>query len=103
MAVNDHTVSSRQLAARWSNATGVLMSASSIRRLLLHHDSRFKLGDYDGRIRVRCYAGERCLPDCGVERLNGLIPEIMVWGTISYHEQSSLLRIESNLNSAFVK
>ncbi|GFS68606.1 transposable element Tcb2 transposase [Trichonephila clavipes] len=30
MAVNDRTASSRQLAARWSTATGVLMSASSI-------------------------------------------------------------------------
>ncbi|PRD30897.1 UNVERIFIED_CONTAM: hypothetical protein NCL1_25013 [Trichonephila clavipes] len=28
MAVNDRTASSRQLAARWSTATGVLMSAS---------------------------------------------------------------------------
>ncbi|GFV62894.1 transposable element Tcb2 transposase [Trichonephila clavipes] len=31
MAVNDRTAPSRQLAARWSTATGVLMSASSIR------------------------------------------------------------------------
>ncbi|GFV08461.1 uncharacterized protein TNCV_2936771 [Trichonephila clavipes] len=30
IAVNDCTVSSRQLAARWSTATGVLMSASSM-------------------------------------------------------------------------
>ncbi|GFX69860.1 transposable element Tcb2 transposase [Trichonephila clavipes] len=29
MAVNDRTASSRQLAARWSTDTGVLMSASS--------------------------------------------------------------------------
>ncbi|GFT76278.1 transposable element Tc1 transposase [Trichonephila clavipes] len=36
MAVNDRTASFRQLAARWSTATGVLMSASSIRRRLLH-------------------------------------------------------------------
>ncbi|GFS96691.1 uncharacterized protein TNCV_4754041 [Trichonephila clavipes] len=36
MAVNDRTASSRQLAARWSTATGVLMAASSIRRRLLH-------------------------------------------------------------------
>ncbi|GFU14035.1 transposable element Tcb1 transposase [Trichonephila clavipes] len=34
MAVNDRTASSRQLAARWSIATAVLMSASSIRRRL---------------------------------------------------------------------
>ncbi|GFV18850.1 uncharacterized protein TNCV_4757371 [Trichonephila clavipes] len=30
-ALNDRTASSRQLAARWSTATSVLMSASSIR------------------------------------------------------------------------
>ncbi|GFS61439.1 transposable element Tcb2 transposase [Trichonephila clavipes] len=34
--VNDCTAYSRQLAARWSAATGVLISASSIRRRLLH-------------------------------------------------------------------
>ncbi|GFV95873.1 transposable element Tcb2 transposase [Trichonephila clavipes] len=31
MAVNDRTASFRQLAARWSTGTGVLMSDSSIR------------------------------------------------------------------------
>ncbi|GFW48654.1 transposable element Tc1 transposase [Trichonephila clavipes] len=36
MAVNDSTISSRQLAARWSSATGVLMSASSFCGRLLH-------------------------------------------------------------------
>ncbi|GFW96598.1 HTH_Tnp_Tc3_2 domain-containing protein [Trichonephila clavipes] len=87
----------------WSHATGALMSASSIRRCLLHRElrarvplyrillmanhrrlrlqlahehrvwqadwhqvffsdeSRFSLWDHDGRIRVRRYAGERCL------------------------------------------
>ncbi|GFT34044.1 transposable element Tcb2 transposase [Trichonephila clavipes] len=40
MVVNDRTVSSRQLAARWSTATGVLISTSSIRRRLLHHGLR---------------------------------------------------------------
>ena len=38
MTVNDHTDSSRQLEARWSTATGVLMLASSIRRRLLHRE-----------------------------------------------------------------
>ncbi|GFW80419.1 transposable element Tcb1 transposase [Trichonephila clavipes] len=36
MVVNDRTASSRQLATHWSSVTGVLMSASSIRRRLLH-------------------------------------------------------------------
>ncbi|GFX81431.1 HTH_Tnp_Tc3_2 domain-containing protein [Trichonephila clavipes] len=34
MAVNDHTASSRQFAARWSTATAVLISASSVCRRL---------------------------------------------------------------------
>ncbi|GFS76420.1 HTH_Tnp_Tc3_2 domain-containing protein [Trichonephila clavipes] len=37
MAVNNRTASFRQVAARWSTTTGVLMSASSIRRRLLRH------------------------------------------------------------------
>ncbi|GFU63137.1 transposable element Tcb1 transposase [Trichonephila clavipes] len=40
MAVNNRPASSRQLAAHWSTATGVLMSASSIRRCLLHRGLR---------------------------------------------------------------
>ncbi|GFW09913.1 transposable element Tc1 transposase [Trichonephila clavipes] len=36
MVANDRTASSRQLAAHWFTATGVLMSPSSIRRRLLH-------------------------------------------------------------------
>ncbi|GFV46933.1 HTH_Tnp_Tc3_2 domain-containing protein [Trichonephila clavipes] len=36
MTVNNHTASSRQLAARWSITIGVLMSASSSRRRLMH-------------------------------------------------------------------
>ncbi|GFU38295.1 transposable element Tc1 transposase [Trichonephila clavipes] len=46
MAVNDRTASSWQLAARWSTATGVLMSASSIRRRLLHRGLRARLPLY---------------------------------------------------------
>ncbi|GFU91338.1 hypothetical protein TNCV_2541061 [Trichonephila clavipes] len=84
MAANDRTASSRQLAARWSTATGVLISASSFRRR---------------RIRVRRYAGERCHPESVIERHSGLTPGIMVWGAILYHGWSNLLRIESNLNS----
>ncbi|GFV52440.1 hypothetical protein TNCV_2771871 [Trichonephila clavipes] len=72
MTVNDHTASPRQLEARWSPETG----------------------DHDGRIRVRRYAGERCLPECVIERHSGLTPRVMVWGAISYHGRSNLLRIE---------
>ncbi|GFX89320.1 transposable element Tcb2 transposase [Trichonephila clavipes] len=37
MAVNDRSTPSKHLAARLSTATGVLMTASSIRRRLLPH------------------------------------------------------------------
>ncbi|GFW58811.1 HTH_Tnp_Tc3_2 domain-containing protein [Trichonephila clavipes] len=40
MVVNDRTASSRQLTARWTTATGVLMSASSIHRRLLQRGLR---------------------------------------------------------------
>ncbi|GFW84416.1 transposable element Tcb2 transposase [Trichonephila clavipes] len=36
--------------------------------------------DHDSRIRVRRYAGERCLPECVIERHSGLTPRVMVWG-----------------------
>ncbi|GFS88489.1 transposable element Tc1 transposase [Trichonephila clavipes] len=120
IAVNDITASSRQLTAHWSTATGVLMLASSIIRCLLHrglraktplyripltanhrrlHVSRFNLWDNDGRIRVRCYAGERCLPGCVIERHSGLTPGVMVWGTITYHNRFNLPRVDDKLIS----
>ncbi|GFX79753.1 HTH_Tnp_Tc3_2 domain-containing protein [Trichonephila clavipes] len=46
MAVNDHTASSRQLAAHWSTTIGVLISASSIRRRLLHRGLRARVPLY---------------------------------------------------------
>ncbi|PRD26111.1 UNVERIFIED_CONTAM: hypothetical protein NCL1_39010 [Trichonephila clavipes] len=62
-------------------------------------ESRFNLWDHDGRIRVRRYAGKRCLPVSVVERLNGLTPAAMVWSAFSYHRRSNFLRIKSNPNS----
>ncbi|GFV13153.1 transposable element Tc1 transposase [Trichonephila clavipes] len=140
MVVNHLTASSKQLAARWSTATGVLMSASSIRRRLLHRglrarvplyrtpltanhrrlclllahehrawkadwhqvvfsvESRLNLRDHDGYIRVRRYAGKRCLPESVIELHSGLTPGVKVSGVILYHRLSNLLRIEGNLN-----
>ncbi|GFX09750.1 transposable element Tcb2 transposase [Trichonephila clavipes] len=136
MVVNDRTASFRHLALRWSTATGVLMTALSIRRRLLHRglrasvplyripltanhrwlrlqwahvhrawqtdwhqvvfsdESRFNLWNHDGRIRVRRYAGERCLPDYVIERYSDLTLGVKVWGAISYHGLTNLLRIE---------
>ncbi|GFU75611.1 uncharacterized protein TNCV_2863261 [Trichonephila clavipes] len=36
------------------------------------------LWDHDGRIRVRRYAGERCLSECVIERHSGLTSGVMV-------------------------
>ncbi|GFS88076.1 transposable element Tcb2 transposase [Trichonephila clavipes] len=60
---------------------------------LTEDELRFNLWDHDGRIRVRCYAGERCFPKCVIERHSGLTPGVMVWGSISYHGRPNLLRI----------
>ncbi|GFS49089.1 transposable element Tcb2 transposase [Trichonephila clavipes] len=54
-------------------------------------ESRFTLGDHDGFIRVRRYAGERSLPECVIEQHRGLTPGVMFWGAISYHGRSNLL------------
>ena len=43
MAMNDRTASSRQLAARWSTATGALMSASSNFRHVLRRGLRARI------------------------------------------------------------
>ncbi|GFX95078.1 transposable element Tc1 transposase [Trichonephila clavipes] len=51
--------------------------------------------DHDRRIRVRRFAGERCLPGCVIERYSGLTPGVIVRGAISYQGRSNLLRIES--------
>ncbi|PRD29481.1 UNVERIFIED_CONTAM: hypothetical protein NCL1_29275 [Trichonephila clavipes] len=76
---NDHTASSRQLAT---------------------HESRFNLWDHDGRIRVRRYADERCLPECIIELNSGITPKVIVWGAISYDGRSDFLRIKVNINSS---
>lgn len=68
-------------------------------QVVFSDESRFNLWHHDGRIRVRRYAGERYLPECIIERHSGRTPGVMVWGAISYHGRSQLLRIVGNLNS----
>ncbi|GFV95958.1 uncharacterized protein TNCV_2096271 [Trichonephila clavipes] len=66
---------------------------------LFLHKSRFSLGGHDGRIHVRRYVGERCLPECVFEQHIDLTPGVTASSVISYHGRSILLRIEGNLNS----
>ena len=62
--------------------------------------SRFNMSYNDGRIRVRCYAGERNLIACTLQRYRGPPTlSVMVSGAIGYNIRSRLLCIEGNLNS----
>ncbi|GFW93517.1 transposable element Tcb1 transposase [Trichonephila clavipes] len=58
-------------------------------------ESRFNLWEHDDRIRIRRYAGECCLTESVIKRHSGLTPGVMIWGAISYHGRSHLLRIEA--------
>ncbi|GFW01751.1 transposable element Tc1 transposase [Trichonephila clavipes] len=64
-------------------------------QIVFSDESRFNLWDHDGRLRVRRSAGERCLPECVIERQSGLTHGVMVWGAISHQERSNFLRIEA--------
>ncbi|GFV85481.1 transposable element Tc1 transposase [Trichonephila clavipes] len=68
-------------------------------QVVFSDESRFNLWDHDGRIPVKRYAGECCLPECTIERHSGLKPGVMVWGAISYHGRSNWLLIVGNFNS----
>ncbi|GFW23922.1 transposable element Tcb2 transposase [Trichonephila clavipes] len=48
------------------------------------YESCFNLWDHDGRIRVRRYAGERCISECTIKQHSGITPGVMVWGANSY-------------------
>ncbi|GFX24105.1 transposable element Tcb1 transposase [Trichonephila clavipes] len=67
-------------------------------QVVFSDESRFNLQDHDGRIRVRRYDGERCLPEYVIEQHSDLAPGVMVWGVISHHGRSNLLRIEGAKN-----
>ena len=56
-------------------------------------ESRFHLWYHDGRICVRCYAGERHFPECIIERYGGRTSKDMILGAITYHGRSTSLRI----------
>ncbi|GFW42555.1 hypothetical protein TNCV_4257491 [Trichonephila clavipes] len=61
-------------------------------------ETTHKYMDHDGRIHVRHFAGNRCLPEYVIEQHRGIAPTVMVWGAMSYHGQSNWLQIEGNLN-----
>ncbi|GFX77029.1 transposable element Tcb1 transposase [Trichonephila clavipes] len=68
----------RRMRLQWANEHRA--SQADWHQVVFSDESRFNLWDPDGHIRVRCYAGERCLPKCVMERHSGLTPGVMVWG-----------------------
>ncbi|GFU65100.1 transposable element Tcb1 transposase [Trichonephila clavipes] len=64
-------------------------------QIILSDEPCFNLWDHDGHIRVRLYAGERCLPEYVIERYSGVKPEVMVWNANSYHRRYNFLRFEA--------
>ena len=68
-------------------------------KFIFSDESCFNLWDHDGRVRIRRCASQRCLPEYVIKPHSGRRSEVTVWGTISYHERSNLLRIKGNLNS----
>ncbi|GFW57738.1 transposable element Tcb2 transposase [Trichonephila clavipes] len=89
------TANHRRLRLQWAHEHRAWQSDWT--QVVFSDESRFNFWDHDGCIRVRRYAGERCFPECVIERHSGLTPGIMVWG--AYHGRSHLLRIRGNLNS----
>ncbi|GFV86511.1 transposable element Tc1 transposase [Trichonephila clavipes] len=104
MAVNDRTASSRQLAYCYRQTIdgcvcNGLMSTEPGKLIVTKLSFQMNHASICGTmmahsIRVRRYAGERCLPECVFKRHSGLTPGVMVWGAISYHGRPNLLRIE---------
>ncbi|GFW95361.1 transposable element Tcb2 transposase [Trichonephila clavipes] len=45
-------------------------------KLSFSDESRFNFGDHNGCICIRRYAGERCLPECFIERYSDLTPGV---------------------------
>ncbi|GFU75170.1 hypothetical protein TNCV_2056131 [Trichonephila clavipes] len=96
MAANDHTSSSRQLAALWSTATDILMSASSKSAApwIACKGASIQDPPLD-----KPSTAASAIGSVRYQRQSGLKPGVMVWGAISYHGRYNLLRIEGNLNS----
>ncbi|CAH1955546.1 unnamed protein product [Acanthoscelides obtectus] len=68
-------------------------------RIVFSGESRFCLGMYDGRARVRRRRGERRNPQFFVERHVHHTVGVMVWGAIAYGSRLPLIFIRGNMNA----
>ncbi|GFS79298.1 transposable element Tc1 transposase [Trichonephila clavipes] len=90
------TQNHRRLRLHWANVHRSWRA--DWQQVVFSDESRFNLWHHVGRIHVRCYAGERHIPECIIKRHSRRTPGVMVWGAIAYHGRSQLLRIVGNLN-----
>ncbi|CAH2017414.1 unnamed protein product [Acanthoscelides obtectus] len=67
--------------------------------IVFSDESRFCLGMYDGRVRVRRRRGERRNPQFFVERHVHHTVGVMVWGAKAYGSRSPLIFIRGNMNA----
>ena len=65
--------------------------------VLFSDESRFCLDRPDGRMRCYRRRGERYSDACVLERDRFGGPSVMVWGAISFHGRSELIRVQGNL------
>ncbi|GFW81752.1 transposable element Tcb1 transposase [Trichonephila clavipes] len=86
------TANHRRLRLQWAHEHRAWQA--DWHQVVFSDESRFLLWNHDGRIRVKRYAGECCLPKCVIECHSGLTPVVIVWSAISYHGRSNLLRTE---------
>ncbi|GFS57825.1 transposable element Tcb1 transposase [Trichonephila clavipes] len=77
----------------------VVCNTSSVSaQTVLRYESSFSLQYQEGRIRLWWHRGERTLVTCIRHRHTGPSPGGMVRGAFGYTSQSSLVRIDGNLN-----
>ncbi|GBM88890.1 hypothetical protein AVEN_134150-1 [Araneus ventricosus] len=83
-----------QAGARWR---------TEWRSVVFSDESRFCLGDSDGRVLVRMRLGERLQPTCLRPRHTGPTPGVMVWGAISYESKRTLVVTPRALTDNFIR
>ncbi|GFX47741.1 transposable element Tcb2 transposase [Trichonephila clavipes] len=70
------TENHRWLRLQWAHQHGAWQA--DWHQVVFSDEPRLNLWDYDGRIRVRHYAGERYLPECVIERRSCLTPGVII-------------------------